>query len=235
MTPLGQRGIKAISFDGDMTLWDFEEAMRRALGVVLAELRRCADTSVAADMTVEAMIAIRDETAEELRDRTFDLGVVRREAMSQTVARALGRPDGALARRLTELYFAHRYNVVLFPDVLRTLDALGTHYRLGLVSNGNTPPQRCGLGGRFDFVVFPRHVEAVKPEAKVFHAACARAGCTPAQLLHVGDSLQDDVRGANGAGAVSVWLNRDGRVNETCIEPTAEISSLAQLAGLLGP
>ena len=217
MAQLDQRDIKAISFDGDMTLWDFEEAMRRALGIVLEELRRCADTPAAVDMTVEAMIAIRDEVAEELRDRTFDLGVVRREAMARTVARGLGRQDGELARRLTELYFTHRYHVVLFPDALPALDALGAHYRLGLVSNGNTPPDRCGLGGRFDFVVFPRDVEAVKPEAKVFQVACARAGCTTDQLLHVGDSLEDDVRGANGVGAASVWLNRNGRANETGI------------------
>jgi phosphoglycolate phosphatase-like HAD superfamily hydrolase len=31
--------IRAISFDGDMTLWDFEKVMRHSLGLVLAELR----------------------------------------------------------------------------------------------------------------------------------------------------------------------------------------------------
>ena len=32
--------IKAISFDGDMTLWDFEKVMRHSLSLALAELRR---------------------------------------------------------------------------------------------------------------------------------------------------------------------------------------------------
>jgi len=33
------RRIRAISFDGDMTLWDFEAVMRHALGHTLTELQ----------------------------------------------------------------------------------------------------------------------------------------------------------------------------------------------------
>ena len=34
------RHIKAISFDGDMTLWDFEKVMRHSLRHALVEIRR---------------------------------------------------------------------------------------------------------------------------------------------------------------------------------------------------
>ena len=75
--------IKAVSFDGDMTLWDFEEATRRALGVVLDELRRCVNSKAAGELTVAKMIEIRDQVAAEMRDETYELGVIRLEAFKR--------------------------------------------------------------------------------------------------------------------------------------------------------
>jgi len=227
------RDIKAVSFDGDMTLWDFEEATRRALGVVLDELRRCVASEAAERLTVARMIEIRDQVADEMRDETYELGVIRLEAVRRTVA-AVGGDGDELAERLNTLYFEHRYDVRLFADALPILDALDGDYALGLLSNGNTPPERCGLAGRFGFVVFPGDVETVKPDGRFFGEACRRAGCAPEEMLHVGDSLVDDVGGANDFGAVSVWLNRRGVVNESDIEPAAEISSLLELGPMLG-
>jgi putative hydrolase of the HAD superfamily len=71
------------------------------------------------------------------------------------------------------------------------------------VSNGNSHPERCGLPGRFQFVVLSQDVRAEKPDPEIFQAACAKAGCTPDKLIHVGDSLDTDVRGANAIGAAS--------------------------------
>ena len=55
-----------------------------------------------------------------------------------------------------------------------------------------------------------------------------------AELLHVGDSLNNDVAGANEAGAQSAWLNREGLANDTGIRADHEISTLAELPGTLG-
>ncbi len=57
--------IKAISFDGDMTLWDFERVMRHSLGHALAELRERRQCSATERMTVDAMIEIRNGVAAE--------------------------------------------------------------------------------------------------------------------------------------------------------------------------
>ena len=50
--------IKAISFDCDMTLWDFEAVMRHSLGRALAELHRCLLESLLTDLTIDRMIEI---------------------------------------------------------------------------------------------------------------------------------------------------------------------------------
>jgi len=52
--------LKAISFDGDMTLWDFDKVMRHSLGCALAELRVRRPGSATAELTVDTMIEIRE-------------------------------------------------------------------------------------------------------------------------------------------------------------------------------
>jgi len=113
------------------------------------------------------------------------------------------------------------------------LDSVADEYALGLVSNGNSYPERCGLQGRFAFVILAQNVGAEKPDPAIFQQACREAGCSPEQLMHIGDSLATDVEAARRAGAVAVWLNRDRKPNHTGIRPDFEIHSLDELGKLL--
>jgi putative hydrolase of the HAD superfamily len=226
--------IKAVSFDGDMTLWDFEKVMRHALACTLDELRRRLPGTNADQLTIERMIEIRNEVAEELRGRTTNLEETRLQAFRRTL-QAVDCLDDRLAEELNALYLRHRFEgVELYADVLPTFDALAPHVPLGLVSNGNGYPDRCGLAGRFRFVLFSQDLGVEKPDPAMFLTACREAGCEPRELLHVGDSLTSDVAGANAVGAISVWLNRSGEPNQTSILPDYEVSSLSELPNLLG-
>ena len=223
--------ITAISFDGDGTLWDFEKVMQHSLGYVLAELRRLAPVAVDS-LTIEEMIAIRNRVAEELSGKVTNLGKIRLAGFKRALEHA-GIPDEDLAAHLCAVYLKHRFeDIELFDDVLPTFDALQGRYTLGLLSNGNTFPERCGLEGRFRFVVFSQDYGLEKPDPSLFRIAMEQAGCTEAELLHVGDSLRDDVSGAKLAGVRSVWLNRGHTSNDTGIQPDFEISSLAELVGI---
>ncbi|MYK99467.1 MAG: HAD family hydrolase [Gemmatimonadetes bacterium] len=147
----------------------------------------------------------------------------------------MGCPDLDLAGHLNELYLKHRFeDIELYRDVEPALDVLAPHYKLGLLSNGNSYPERCGLEGRFAFVVFSQDVQIRKPDRRIFEIAAQRAGCPIEELLHVGDSLENDVMGAHGAGAKTVWLNREGAESHAEIKPDVEITSLADLSGVLG-
>ncbi|MCJ7736465.1 MAG: HAD family hydrolase, partial [Anaerolineae bacterium] len=226
--------IKAISFDGDMTLWDFRRVMRDSLALALGELRRRVPGRASADLTIDRMIEIRNSVAAELKGSVVNLEVIRLQAFRRTAA-SVGCADDTLASDLNALYLKHRFeDIELYPDVIPVLDALRADFCVGLLSNGNGYPERCGLPGRFRFTVFSQDLGVEKPDAGMFYAACRRADCAPQELMHVGDSLQTDVAGANGVGAVSVWLNRDGRENNAGIVPDIEIRSLAELLPLLG-
>jgi putative hydrolase of the HAD superfamily len=113
------------------------------------------------------------------------------------------------------------------------LDSIAGRYVLGLVSNGNSYPERCGLQGRFAFVILAQNVGVEKPDPGIFQHACREARYTPEQLVHIGDSLAIDVDGARRAAAVSVWLNRERKPNQTDIRPDYEIHSLIELEKLL--
>ena len=217
-----------------MTLWDFQKVMRHALKKALAELRRLVPNQPARDLSIEEMIAIRGEVEEAEQGRTWNHEEIRRLAFERTLEN-LGCSDRDLAAHLNAVYLKHRFeDIELYPDVMPALDRLAPHFELGLLSNGNSYPDRCGLEGRFAFVVFSQDVRVRKPDRRIFEITARKAGCPLDELLHVGDSLRNDVMGANEAGARSVWLNRDGLANDAGITADYEIGTLAEVPGIVG-
>jgi putative hydrolase of the HAD superfamily len=221
------KDIRAVSFDGDNTLWDFDRVMRHSLLCVLEELENL-DHSAASQLTIEKMISIRDKVAER-KGGTTNLEQIRLEAFRQTL-REVGTPDDALAGKLNRIYLKHRFeDIELFPDVIPALSELKSGRILGLLSNGNSYPEKCGLEDFFSFVVFSQDHGFEKPDTRLFQVALRKAGCREKEIIHIGDSLETDILGANQAGIKSVWLNRRGEENQTHIVPDYEIRSLTEL------
>ena len=95
---------------------------------------------------------------------------------------------------------------------IETLEALRSRgYRLGIVSNIDDAQlaQMVELGrlDRYvDFLLSSEQARSCKPDQRIFVAALRQAGCTASEALFVGDSLLQDVAGANRAGLRSVLL-----------------------------
>lgn len=226
--------ISVVSFDGDMTLWDFLKVMRHSLTHTLTALQKQVPTQRALELTIDEMIAIRNQFAEEVKGKIWNLEKIRWRAFERTLEH-VGHPDKDLAAHLNAIYLKHRFeDIELYPDVLPTFDILASHFKLGLLSNGNTYPERCGLEDRFAFVIFSQDVQVEKPDPKIFEITAQRAGCELGQMLHVGDSLENDVAGAKNVGARTVWLNREGVKNNTEIQPDYEVVSLTEIPTILG-
>ncbi len=222
--------IQAISFDGDGTLWDYERSMKYALGHVLSELRALRPLD-AKDLTVELMIESREAVSRTLAGASLE--GIRLEAFRETLRRLELRED-SLALWMNHTYRSYRAEgIVLFDDVLPVLGRLKGKYRLGLLSNGNTDPVSCGLGQFLDFAVFAHEYGVEKPDPTLFHVAAGKAGCTEEAILHVGDSIGDDVAGARTAGMVPIWLNRQGTEPGCGKEIEWEIESLWGLLEIL--
>ena len=224
--------LTTLLFDADGTLWDFDDAMRRAMGVALAEIDRTLPGG-RGHLTVDSLIGIRDRVAANFAGRAPTHEEIRLEAFRRALAE-IGRADDELARSVTDLYLRERFEGIrLYDDVLPTLDLLRERFALGLLTNGNTYPDRCGLAGRFAFTVFGQDHGLQKPDRRLFDIALERAGCARRQIVNIGDSIANDVVGAQRAGIAAFWLNRRGERNDSGVKPDGEIRSLDELLAIL--
>lgn len=54
-------------------------------------------------------------------------------------------------------------------------------------------------------------VRAYKPHREIFDYALQKSGCGPEEVLHIGDSVISDVKGAAAAGITPVLIDRQGK------------------------
>ena len=223
---------KPISFDPDGTLWDFETVMRLTTSLALEELAHH-DPIAASQLDVDRVVSVRDRIANEWTSSVISLKLVRFEGFKQALVE-VGHPNDDLAEHINKTYRHHRYaDIVPYDDVFPTLTALRERYKIGALTNGNSYLERVGMEQLFDFAVLASEQGVSKPDPRIFHIAAEMAGCRVDELLHVGDSLIDDIQGASTAGAQAVWINRIGVSASTKHVPEFEISSLSTLVDWL--
>lgn len=108
----------------------------------------------------------------------------------------------------------------LFPGASELLWELRrAGYLLGLVADTRPGTYRNvlrqhGLYAAFDCFAISEEIGCEKPDPRMFAAALERLGVRPDEAGHVvmvGNNLARDVRGANAAGMVSVWLHHNER------------------------
>ena len=82
-----------------------------------------------------------------------------------------------------------------------------------ITNNGVRYVQECleHNGLRADGIVSGEMVQAYKPHKEVFEKALAISGYSAGEVLHIGDSVVSDVKGALGAGITPVLIDRKGK------------------------
>lgn len=163
----------------------------------------------------------------------------RRDAWTRGLA-ALGVDNAALGAELGERFASERrMRSHIYEETFEVLDELKGRYRLLLLTNGSPDLQQEKLDGApelvpyFDEIVISGQFGEGKPSPKLFAFALDRLGIGPEEGVMVGDKLTTDIKGANGIGMTSVWINRHGAVRSGEIVPAHEIASLRELPGLL--
>jgi len=99
-----------------------------------------------------------------------------------------------------------------YPEVPGVLRALGG-VPMAVVSNADDAMLREILARNrlaFDVVVSSEACRAYKPASAIFEVAVRELGVPPREVLHVGDSLDADVAGAQRLGMATAWVNRAG-------------------------
>jgi FMN phosphatase YigB (HAD superfamily) len=119
--------------------------------------------------------------------------------------------------------------------------ALARDYPLAVVANFPVPEivhltlERHGLKEYFEQIVVSGTVGRMKPDPLPFKVALKALGVAPQDVLFVGDSLRNDMRGAKALGCRTAWLSGDpGALTPTDGSVDLRLGSLTELLGVFG-
>jgi putative hydrolase of the HAD superfamily len=223
--------FRAVIFDIDDTLQDWQAAIDRAVQDVLVGL--APELRAGAPERLQRVIAsryfvVRDGCVvhREHWRLLFESAAVWKAALPELEA---GGAD-EIARR-----FQERLGAAVYPDARPALETLRAAFMLATLSNNPYSEDWLGRLGLREFfqAVVPALEGYRKPSPEAFRLVCDELAVAPRDALYVGDSITHDVEGALGAGLTPVWVDRHGGA-ECALPPGAHrIETLSELARLL--
>jgi len=129
-----------------------------------------------------------------------------RVSLERVLRRFKADLDSAALSRVLYDYWARP---TLFPESRNVL--LKCTIPVCLVSNIDNAELNSALDHArlsFDLIVTSEDCRAYKPRPDMFEKALSLLGLHPEEVLHLGDSLGSDVRGAKSLGIHVLWINR---------------------------
>ncbi len=210
--------IKAVFFDLDGTLCDSDTAWGIAQKETFQLLRE-QYPDISEEVLTEAWRTVHQELFKQLDAGKCSMADVR-DARFQCLFQELGLPIDKVMEGLSG-FFCSRYitSLRLYDDVT-VLEELSA-YHIGIITNGahdeHTDSQlskvrHLGLSERIQSLTISGEIGARKPRVEIFQVACERAGVLPQEAMLVGDSIENDIVGANRAGMTSVFIDRKSDV-----------------------
>ena len=210
--------IKAVFFDLDGTLCDSDTAWDIAQRDMFQLLREHYP-DVSEETLTAAWRTIHQELFQQLNAGKCSMADVR-DSRFQCLFEELDLPIDKVMEELSD-FFCSRYltSLHLYEDVT-VLEELHA-YHVGIITNGahdeHTDSQlskvrHLGLSERIQSLTISGEVGIRKPKVGIFKVACERADVLPEEAMFVGDTVENDIVGANRAGMTSVFIDRESDV-----------------------
>ena len=216
---------KAVLFDVDDTLMDFQAGNRNAVNQLMDELGyhdpdrfdQYEAINVKCWRELEAGLLNQSQLKLARFVRFFDRYPVQ------------GDPRWAAARFVALL----GQQSILLPNALQTVERIAERLPVAIVTNGITAVQRSRLAlsplkDCVAEVVISEEVGVSKPRPEIFLLALDRLGVKPREALMVGDGVNSDIRGANNAFIDACWYNPKGDALPEGVHAEYEISDIRQ-------
>lgn len=234
--------IRAVLFDFGGTLYDYaslQNAERESLGDLISW----------AGIEAEPLAiqrAYRDSMKQVFRDYLpqafFFHRDLFRDALAGMIENLGAKPDTELLERFRRVQWErHARDFTLRPGVHETLAELrrrGLH--LGIVSNidDDQLEHMIDLGSlrpHFHSLLSSEYARSCKPDLGIYEEALRRAGCKAEEALFVGDTLLQDIAGANRMGMQSalIWHRDDREPPLQDIRPTHVIRQIPDILSLV--
>ena len=120
--------------------------------------------------------------------------------------------SSADAKELSEMMFSHWVNPSIFEDSKEFFEK--SPLPVYVVSNIDTADILEAMdfhGLKAAGVFTSEDAKSYKPRKELFELALKKSGLNADEVIHIGDSLSSDVKGANSLGIRALWLNRFGK------------------------
>src|SRR5688572_9036057 len=127
--------------------------------------------------------------------------------------------------------FAQADAWLIYDDVIPTLQRLESlGLKLAVISNWDDRLipllEKLGLATYFDDIIVSAVHGSHKPDASIFQHAATRLSVPINGLLHIGDSVREDLDGARSVGASALRIRRSGCENDSDILSQTQIETV---------
>jgi putative hydrolase of the HAD superfamily len=114
---------------------------------------------------------------------------------------------------LDELHgnYRNHFRTEFFPCVEDVLKGLAERYKVALLSNTMSDQPKIllsesGFDRYFDLIICSRDLGLRKPNPKMFKYILEKLDVKPDEVVHVGDSVEDDMMGARDSDITGIWI-----------------------------
>lgn len=163
-----------------------------------------------------------------------------RHALIDTLMAEQGVKVDSNGIRIAQHYFDQQRMAAFdfFPGVNELLVSLKTKYKLVVITNGPSFSQHQKLSAvsmseYVDHIIVGGDEPEQKPAPRIFQKALDLVDARPDEVIHVGDSLDCDIVGANNMGIASVWVDGLAREEDPHITPDFRVRSVTELPKIL--
>jgi HAD superfamily hydrolase (TIGR01509 family) len=222
--------VSVITFDLDNTLWDVEPALIRAEQAQQSWLLQHRPGAVEA-YDHAALFEFKKSVWKRHPQLLHHVSQMRIQTLYELQLAAGYDEDTARsgAQQAFDVFLQERRKVVLYEEALGVLEVLARRFTLGALTNGNADIYKTDAAEYFDFAFLAEDIGSSKPHPDMFHAALKQTGANAADIIHVGDDPEHDIRGAQDVGMRTVWINTQNKPWTGGQRADRDIDNLRQL------
>ena len=221
--------IKHIIFDADDTLFDFQKAEGNAKSRINEVLKTHA-------LDLDAFWNRFNRAAPVLFRHFADRSITREEYRFRRFADVLQSTHGRICELTSELNHIYvqeiTHKIELFEDAIPLLKVLrAKEIEAVILTNGPSDSQKAkfnnhGLSRYIQRIYIGEEIGYSKPDRKAFEYVLRDLDVAASDVLMVGDSIENDIDGAEQAGIKTVLIDRGNRNRE---HTGTRISTLSEL------
>ncbi len=204
--------IRAIFFDLDHTLWDYEVNSRETLSELFSDHQLSSLLGCSADDFLRTFERVNGQLWDQYNHKQIERDEIRTRRFEH-IFRHYDYENPGLSLTISDNYISQcPEKPNLLPFARETLDYLKDHYALHILSNGFDDVQavkleKSGIRNYFGEVITSETTGHRKPAKEIFDYSCDCIGLASDECLMIGDNYKADILGAMDANLTAMFYN----------------------------